>query len=159
MPAGKTSAGVIVYRRTQRGIEVLIAHPGGPFWRNRDKGAWTIPKGELESDEDPRAAAVRELAEETGLDLTTPDAPPLVELGTVRLASGKIVHAWAAEADMDPVDLVSNTFTMVWPPKSGLLAEFREIDRVEWVSHEEALVRLNPALGPLIVRLVEHLTS
>jgi predicted NUDIX family NTP pyrophosphohydrolase len=123
----KESAGLLLFRR--RGIlEVLLAHPGGPYWRNKDDGAWTIPKGEIHDSEDPYQAAVREFAEETGL---LSQGKPL-SLGSLRQAGGKLVHVWAIEEDWDPSSLVSNTFSMEWPPRSGRIEQFPEIDRALW---------------------------
>jgi predicted NUDIX family NTP pyrophosphohydrolase len=124
----KRSAGVLLFRRRARQIEVLLAHPGGPFWKNKDDGAWSIPKGECAAGEDPLAAAKREFGEETGL---TP-AGDFVPLGEIRQPAGKIVSAWALEGDFDTKLLRSNTFSLPWPPRSGKLQEFPEIDRAEW---------------------------
>jgi predicted NUDIX family NTP pyrophosphohydrolase len=154
--SGTQSAGVLVYRRRTHGLEVLVAHPGGPYWRHRDEGAWSIPKGEFDGAEDPEEAALRELAEETGLEVARDD---LVALGSVTLRSGKVVHAWAAEGDLDPADLVSNEFEIEWPPRSGRRVAFPEIDRVAWVVPAEAVRLLNPALGSLVTRLVDHLAT
>lgn len=148
------SAGVLLFRRREGALEVLIAHPGGPFWRNKDEGAWSIPKGEFGPDEDPENAARRELAEEVGVIADG----EMLDLGSVRQRSGKTVLAWAYEADFDPDLLVSNTFTVEWPPRSGTLAEFPEIDRVAWVVPEEAERKLNPAQVPLVHRLVAQLS-
>jgi predicted NUDIX family NTP pyrophosphohydrolase len=128
----KRSAGVLLFRRKVHEIEVLLAHPGGPFWKNKDDGAWSIPKGEYADDEDPLAAAKREFAEETGL------APSgdFVPLGEIRQPGGKVITAWALEVDfetsLDTKLLRSNTFSLPWPPRSGKLQEFPEIDRAEW---------------------------
>ena len=150
------SAGILVYRRTGSGIEFLVAHPGGPYWARKDAGAWTIPKGLLEPGEDPLAAALRELAEETGI-VAQPSRT--ASLGSVRLRSGKTVHAWALEADMDPDALVSNLFDMEWPPRSGRTASFPEIDAVAWAKRDEAERKLNPGLVPLLDRLLDHLST
>lgn len=146
----RTSAGVVLYRRTAAGIEVLIAHPGGPFWRNRDQGAWTIPKGEIEPGEDLLAAALREFAEETGNEVSRVGA---VDLGSITQRAGKIVHAWGIEGDLDPASHVSNPFEIEWPPRSGRTQSFPEIDQVAWVAPDVAAAKLNPALEPLIRRL------
>lgn len=148
----KESAGILLYRMSEIGIEVLIAHPGGPFWASKDEGAWTLPKGELKPGEDPLTAATREFTEETGVEIA-PDET-FLPLGAVTLRSGKLVHAWAVEGDMDPDDLSSNMFTMRWPPGSDVTSEFPEIDRMAWVEPGEAIRSLNPALGPLVKRLV-----
>lgn len=123
----KESAGLLLFRR-QRTLEVLLAHPGGPYWRKKDDGAWTIPKGEINDSEDPCRAALREFAEETGFQ---PQGEPL-SLGSLRQAGGKLVHAWAVEDDWNPSRLVSNTFSIEWPPRSGRMEQFPEIDRAGW---------------------------
>ncbi len=156
MTEGRESAGILLFRHTDEGIEVLIAHPGGPFWQSRETGAWTLPKGEVEPGEDLLTTALREFAEETGY--TPPSASPPTPLGSVRLKSGKTVHAWAVEGDLDPDRFTSNTFTMEWPPRSGKAAEFPEIDRVSWAEPERARQLLNPALGALVDRLVATLS-
>jgi len=124
----KRSAGVLLFRRAGGEIEVLLAHPGGPYWRNKDDGAWSIPKGEYADNEDPLAAAKREFAEEIGL---TPSGD-FIPLGEIRQPGGKVVTAWAAEGDLDTTRVRSNTFSMPWPPRSGKLQEFPEVDRAEW---------------------------
>ncbi|MDX6643113.1 MAG: hypothetical protein QOD76_1075 [Solirubrobacteraceae bacterium] len=134
--------------------EVLLVHPGGPFWAKRDLGAWSIPKGECEEGEDPRACAVREFREELGAALP---AAAMVELGTVRQRGGKLVIAFAAEGDFDPADLKSNTFVMEWPPRSGSMREFEEVDRVGWFDLAEARGKLVPAQVTFVDRLLEHL--
>ncbi|WP_298325705.1 NUDIX domain-containing protein [Haloactinopolyspora sp.] len=126
---GKHSAGILVFRRTGPEVEVLLGHMGGPFWARKDAGAWSIPKGEIDADEPPRAAARREFTEELGLPV--PDGE-LIELGTVRQSGGKKVDVWALEADLDPASVVPGTFEMIWPPGSGRRQEFPEIDRVAW---------------------------
>ena len=137
----KDSAGVLVYRRRAGALEVLLVHPGGPFWRNKDAGAWTIPKGEIDDGEDPRACALRELGEETGLDYRG----PLIALSPVTQKGGKRVQAWAAESDFDPASLTSSAFEMEWPPKSGKRAVFPEVDRAEWFDLETARAKINAA--------------
>jgi predicted NUDIX family NTP pyrophosphohydrolase len=149
----KRSAGVLIMRRTGPDLEVLLVHPGGPFWKNKDDGAWSIPKGEYAENEDPLAAAKRELAEETGL---TPSGE-FIPLGDIRQPGGKIVTAWAAQDDPDSVVLPSNTFSMPWPPGSGKLQEFPEIDRAEWFPLEMARRKILPAQIELLDRLAEHL--
>jgi predicted NUDIX family NTP pyrophosphohydrolase len=133
----KKSAGLLVYRHSanQSGLEVLLVHPGGPFWRNKDQGAWTIPKGEFDDDEDPLAAAKREFKEETGSP--SPSGQP-IQLTPIRQKGGKVVHAWAIEGDFDPATLKSNWFEMEWPPRSGKVERFPEIDRAEWFTTEVA---------------------
>jgi predicted NUDIX family NTP pyrophosphohydrolase len=149
----KQSAGVLVFRRSERGIEVLLAHPGGPIFRHRDVAAWTIPKGEIEPGEAPLDAARRELREETGYELPG----PYVSLGSVKLKSGKIVHAWACEGNVDLAGFKSCLFSMEWPPRSKRLAEFPELDRVEYFDVEVARVKLNEAQSELVSRLLAHL--
>ena len=147
--AGAESAALLPYRFGPGGAEFLIAHPGGPFWAKRDAGAWSIVKGEVDPGEDLLAAARREFAEETGAP--APDGP-FLPLGSVRQRSGKTVHCWAVGLDFDPEQLVSNTYTQEWPPRSGRTAEFPEIDRVGWCGADEAKRRLNPAQAEFIDR-------
>lgn len=147
------SAGVLLYRRGATGIEVLIAHPGGPFWARRDAGAWTIPKGIVEEGESPQAAARREFSEEIGID----PGDRLIELGTVTLKSQKVVHAWAAEGDFPPADLDSEIIEIEYPKGSGRKMQFPEIDRVIWAGPRLAREKLNPAQVELIDRLVDML--
>jgi predicted NUDIX family NTP pyrophosphohydrolase len=149
------SAGLLLYRRTAAGLEVLIVHPGGPFWARRDAGAWSIPKGEIADGEDPLAAAVREVQEELGLVA----AGPFLPLSTARQAGGKRVHAWAAPATFDPATLHSNTFTIEWPPRSGRLRSFPEVDRAEWCSLDVARRRLLPAQTPWLDELQARLVA
>ena len=131
--------------------EVLLVHPGGPFWARKDAGAWSIPKGELEEGDDARACALREFEEELGTAL--PVGAVLSELGTVKLKSGKQITAFAAEGDLDADDITSNTFTIEWPPRSGKTREFPEVDRAGWFDLEQAREKLNPAQAELLVRL------
>jgi predicted NUDIX family NTP pyrophosphohydrolase len=149
------SAGILLYRLSGDAPEVLLVHPGGPFWARKDDGAWSIPKGEYDDAEDPRACALREFEEETGTAL-----PPgeLIELGSVKQKSGKVVSAWAAQGDLDAEAIRSNTFTMEWPPRSGRTAEFPEIDRAGWFSPDAARQKLVPAQVGLLERLLERLT-
>jgi predicted NUDIX family NTP pyrophosphohydrolase len=151
----KRSAGILLYRVATGGPEVLLIHPGGPFWAKRDEGAWSIPKGEIDEGEEPRDCALRELDEELG---SPPELDPeeLIELGSVR-QKAKIVDAWAAEADFDPAGLSSLTFSMEWPPRSGKEQEFPEADRAEWFEPEEARRRILPAQTELIDRLLDRL--
>jgi predicted NUDIX family NTP pyrophosphohydrolase len=130
---------------------VLLVHPGGPFWARKDAGAWSIPKGEYEQGDDPRACARREFEEELGSPL--PPDTPLTELGTVKLRGGKQVTAFAAEGDLDADAIRSNTFTLEWPPRSGTMREFPEVDRASWFGLDEARVKLNPAQAELLDRL------
>jgi len=142
------SAGIIAYRK--RGtFEVLLVHPGGPFWRNKDLGAWSIPKGEYADDEDAEIAARREFAEELGTELSV----PLIALGQVKQRGGKLVTAFAAELDLDVRSVRSNTFEMDWPPRSGKRQTFPEVDRAEWFTLEEARDRINAGQRPLLDRL------
>lgn len=145
---------MLLFRTSSDGVEVLLAHPGGPYWQHKDEGAWTIPKGLLEAGEGPLDAAMRELTEETGAEI---DPEQAIALGAVRMKSGKVVHAWAAEGSMEPGELVSNTFEIEWPPRSGRAAEFPEIDRVAWVDSREARRLLNDALVPFVDALLGHL--
>src|SRR5262245_12423895 len=132
----RRSAGVLLYRRRHGGIvEVLLVHPGGPFWAKKDDGAWSIPKGEYASGEDPLAAARREFEEETGASAPAGEA---IALGAFRQSSGKIVEAWAIEGDFDTATLKSNTFTLEWPPRSGKTRQVPEVDRAAWLIPEEA---------------------
>jgi predicted NUDIX family NTP pyrophosphohydrolase len=130
---------------------VLLVHPGGPFWTRRDLGAWSIPKGQYLSDEEPLAAARREFEEELG---TPPPTGEVIDLGEVRLRSGKRVRAWALEGDLDTATVTSNTFSVQWPPRSGRMQEFPEVDRAEWFSLGKARRKLNPAQAELIDRLL-----
>jgi predicted NUDIX family NTP pyrophosphohydrolase len=151
--ASKRSAGILLHRRGGGGREVLLVHPGGPFWAKKDRGAWSIPKGEYEDGEDARACALREFSEELGA------APPdreLVDLGEVRQRGGKVVTAWALEGDADPAAIRSNTFTIEWPPRSGRMREFPEVDRAGWFGLDEARERILPAQAPLLDRLAER---
>jgi predicted NUDIX family NTP pyrophosphohydrolase len=152
--SSRTSAGIMLWRRRDGRLEVLLAHNGGPFWAKKDLGHWTVPKGEAEPGEELEAVARREFAEETGHDL--PDAP-LIHLGEIRQKSGKLVTAWAVEGDLDPAAAVSNTFEMEWPPRSGRTQHFPEIDRVEWFDPGEARRRLKAAQVPFLDRLEEAL--
>lgn len=150
---GRTSAGILLWRRRDGRIEVLLGHPGGPYFARKDADAWTVLKGEAEPGEDLVAVARREFAEETGHPL--PDDTPLSELGEIRQKSGKVVLAWAAEGDLDPATAVSNTYEMEWPPRSGRIREFPEIDRVAWFGHEDARVKIKAAQVPFLDRLQE----
>jgi predicted NUDIX family NTP pyrophosphohydrolase len=147
------SAGLLLFRRTEHGPEVLLGHMGGPFFARRDAGAWTLPKGEYEPGEPSWDAARREFQEELGLP--PPDGQAL-PLGEVRQAGGKTVTAWALEADLDPATVVPGTFTMEWPPRSGQLKEFPELDRVEWFGLDRARDLIVKAQAAFLDRLVEH---
>src|SRR3954454_24398033 len=156
MTAAKRSAGILLYRRTGEQPEVLLVHPGGPFWARKDAGAWSVPKGEYDDEEEAQACALREFAEETGTAL-----PPgeLVDLGSVRQKSGKVVSAWAAEGDLDADRIQSNTFEMEWPPRSGRTQTFPEVDRAGWFALDAAREKLNPARVAFLERLRERLAA
>jgi predicted NUDIX family NTP pyrophosphohydrolase len=150
------SAGLLAYRTRGRRPEVLLVHPGGPFYRNKDSGAWSIPKGLFAPGEDALAAAKREFQEETGFApdaVKTPDAAYL-PLGEAKQPSGKVVHAWAVEADLDATRVVSNTFPLEWPPKSGQMQEFPEVDEAAWFSLEAAAEKILKGQQPFLERLI-----
>jgi predicted NUDIX family NTP pyrophosphohydrolase len=149
----KTSAGLLMYRLHKGELEVLLVHPGGPFWRKKDLGAWTISKGELEPGEEALEAARREFAEETGLQ---PEGP-FLPLTPVKQKAGKTILAWAFQGDCDPADIRSNTFPMEWPPRSGQMCEFPEIDRAAFFTIAEALPKINPAQTPLLEELASRI--
>lgn len=149
----KHSAGLLLYRLRERGIEVLLVHPGGPFWAKKDLGAWSIPKGEHSMDEDPLAAARREFEEETGSAIDG----EFVGLGQIRQAGGKLVSAWAVEGDFDPANLRSNQFQMQWPPRSGRMIDVPEVDRGAWFTLSEAHDRILSSQRPFLDRLAAHL--
>jgi predicted NUDIX family NTP pyrophosphohydrolase len=150
----KRSAGIVLYRQRTGAPEVLLVHPGGPFWENKDLAAWSIPKGEYTESEDPLACALREFEEELGVPPPT-SAP--IDLGSTTQAGGKLVRAWAAEGDLDTAGVRSNTFTLEWPPRSGVKREFPEVDRAEWFALAEARRRINPAQVVFLGRLRELL--
>lgn len=150
----KQSAGILIYRMLSASLEVLLVHPGGPFWAKKDDGAWFIPKGEIEPDEAPRVAAYREFREELGMDV--PPGEPL-ELGTVKNKSGKLIHAWAVAGDLKLAGFVSNTFELEWPPKSGKKRQFPEVDRAEYFAVDLAVKKMHPAELPLVERLLRQL--
>jgi len=143
------SAGLLLFRRTSGRLEVFIAHPGGPFWRDRDTGAWTIPKGIVEAGEDFLDAAQREFFEETSIK---PNGP-FIPLGSIRQKAGKTIHAWAWEGDADPATIVSNTMRTEWPRGSGRTIEFPEVDRCGWFDPATAKTKMNPAQAELVDRL------
>ncbi len=147
---GRTSAGLLLWRSRADRLEVLLAHQGGPFWVKKDLGHWTIPKGEVEPGEELVAVARREFEEETG---NKPPAGPLIELGRITQKSGKLVVGFGAEGDLDPATAVSNTFDLEWPPHSGVVRSFPEIDRVGWFELDEARRRLKAAQVPFLDRL------
>ncbi len=142
-----------MYRTGHAGCEVLLAHPGGPFWAKKDAGAWSIPKGEIEPDEEPLAAAIREFREETG----HAPAGTFIPLGQSRQGGGKLVHAWAVEGHFDPNELRSTVFSMEWPPKSGRLKEFPEIDRAAFFSLDEARTKILTGQAIFLERLQQEL--
>ena len=145
-----SSAGILLYRRRGDRLEVLLVHPGGPLWARRDDGAWSVPKGEYGPDEEPLAAARREFAEERGAQ--PPDGPP-EDLGEIRQRGGKRVRAWALEGDLDAGAIVSNTFELEWPPRSGRRIDVPEVDRAEWFALADARPKINPAQAELLDRL------
>lgn len=149
----KLSAGILLYRINNKNLEVLLVHPGGPFWAKKDNGAWSLPKGEYAAEEDPWAAAQREFSEELGCAAPTGER---IELGEVKY-SNKILTAWAVQGDLDPTSIKSNTFTMQWPPKSDQTQEFPEVDRAEWCSVAVAQTKLVPGQVALVTRLAEQL--
>ncbi|WP_438295177.1 NUDIX domain-containing protein [Streptomyces sp. HUAS TT7] len=150
---GKRSAGLLLYRRVEDGLEVLVGHMGGPFFAGRDAGAWSVPKGEYDAGEAPEAAARREFEEELGLP---PPEGPLVPLGEIVQRGGKTVTVWAVEADLDPADAVPGTFTMEWPRGSGTVREFPEMDRFAWLSPDAAAALLVQGQQAFLERLVAH---
>ena len=147
------SAGLLVYKKHREEVEVFLVHPGGPFWRGKDKGAWSIPKGEFEEGEEPLFAAKREFNEETGPSVDG----SFVELKTIQQKAGKLVYAWAVEAQVDAENIVSNTFKMEYPYKSGKWITVPEVDKAAWFPIEEAKERINPAQAELIEDLVKKL--
>ncbi len=147
----KKSAGLLLYRCMENTIEFFLVHPGGPFWKNKDIGAWTIPKGELEDEEDALEAAKREFKEETG---TIIDGN-FITLTPVKQKAGKLVYAWAIQGNIDSEKITSNTFKIQWPPKSGKWVDLPEVDKAGWFSIEESKQKINPAQIPLIDELLE----
>ena len=147
----RTSAGILLHRERGGAREVLLVHPGGPFWARKDAGAWSIPKGEYEEGDDARACALREFEEELGSPL--PAGTELTELGTVRQSGGKVITAYAAPGDLDADAITSNTFTIEWPPRSGRSQEFPEVDRAGWFALDEAREKINQAQAEFLVRL------
>jgi predicted NUDIX family NTP pyrophosphohydrolase len=150
----KQSAGILLYRERAGTVEVLLVHPGGPLWARKDLGAWSIPKGEYQQGEDPLAAALREFEEETG---HPPPRAGLLALGAIRQRGGKVLSAWAAAGDLDPATVVSNTFTMQWPPRSGAEREFPEVDRAGWFDPDTAREKLLGGQRELLDRLLATL--
>lgn len=151
----KESAGILLFKTGSEGLKVFLVHPGGPFWENKDLGIWSIPKGELDENEDHLTAARREFQEETGHTVSG----DFITLAPVKLRSGKVVFAWAVEGDLDPDKLASNMFEMEWPPNSGKKAKFPEIDRGAWFDLDAAKQKINPAQSALIDELVRRLSQ
>ncbi len=149
----KQSAGILLYRFLNNQLQVFLVHPGGPFWKNKDLGVWTIPKGEFTVEETPLTAAIREFQEETGKLLSG----NFLELSPVKQKSGKLVYAWAIEGDIDPDDIKCNTFKMEWPPKSGKWQNFPEVEKGEWFTTEQVKEKIIAAQLPLIDELQEKL--
>ena len=155
MKSPQTSAGLLLFRRTSGTLELFLAHPGGPFWQGREAGAWTIPKGLAEPEEDLLAAACREFEEETGVK----PLGPFIPLGSVRQKAGKVIHAWGWEGEADPSTVTSNSMKTEWPRGSGRWLTFPEVDRCAWFRPSEARERLNPAQAELIDRLEAALAN
>lgn len=151
----KKSAGILAYRKVNKQVEFFLVHPGGPFWKNKDEAAWSIPKGEFNDDEDPLIAAKREFEEETGISING----DFISLSPVRQKSGKTVYAWAVETDIDTANIKSNFFEMEWPPKSGRTQAFPEVDKGEWFKLKEALKKINAYQSGLIEELDGKLRS
>ncbi|HKI15294.1 MAG TPA: NUDIX domain-containing protein [Roseiarcus sp.] len=150
----KTSAGIVLFRKRPAGVQVLLVHPGGPFWARKDAGAWSIPKGLADEGEDRLAAAKREFLEETGMAIDG----EFLDLGAHKQpGGGKTIVAWAHEGDFDPASLKSNTFPMEWPPRSGKTAEFPEVDKAGWYDLDEALVKATKGQRPIIAALAEKI--
>ena len=145
----KTSAGILLYRFNDKKLEIFLVHPGGPFWKNKNEGAWSVPKGEFAEDEDPLKAARREFEEETGIAASGNFIP----LTPVKLKSGKLVKVWALEKDIDPAAIKSNTFSLEWPPKSGKTIEVPEVDKAGWFTIQEAKKKINAGQMPLLEEL------
>jgi len=149
----KRSAGILAWRRRPDGPEVFLVHPGGPFWKNKDDGAWSIPKGEIDPDEEPLSAAQREFEEETGFRIGGTFTP----LTPVKIASGKVIEAWAIEHDLDADAIRTNTFEIEWPPRSGKKQVYPEVDRAAWFPAAEALRKINKGQAPLITQVLKTL--
>lgn len=148
--ATKVSAGILLYRLSANGPDVFLVHPGGPFWAKRDLGAWSVPKGEVDGDEDLLEAAKREFYEETGAQIEG----DFIELAPLRQPSGKVVHVWTVEGEIDASSITSNTFSIEWPPHSGESREFPEVDRAGWFTLAEARDKLLPGQRPLLDELI-----
>lgn len=158
----RQSCGILLYRRAVAGLEVLFAHPGGPYWQSQDYGSWSVPKGLAEPGEALEAVAAREFAEETGSELVTvardPSRPPMA-LGEVALKSGKVIHAWAVEGDLDPALSTSNEIEIEWPPRTGRRLVIPEVDRVAWFGLDEARRRAHPVQAAFVDRLEAQLDT
>ena len=154
--ASKRSAGILLFRRPAGAVEVLLVHPGGPFWSKKDDGAWFMPKGELEPEEEPLLAARREFREELGSD---PPASEPLSLGTVKNKGGKLIYGWALEGDLDLSTFRSNTFSLEWPPRSGKMRDFPEVDRAAFFALAAAFQKLHEAERPLLERLLSALAT
>jgi predicted NUDIX family NTP pyrophosphohydrolase len=150
----KRSAGLLLYRTVNDATEVLLVHPGGPYWARRDEGAWSLPKGEIEGGEDPLEVARREFGEELGTD---PPDGPVAALGEIRQAGGKLVTAWALQGQVDADAVRSNTFSLEWPPRSGTIRDFPEVDRAEWFPLDAARAKMLEGQRPFLDRLAELL--
>lgn len=146
----KQSAGILLYKKADGKTQFFLVHPGGPFWKNKDIGSWSIPKGEFNGDENAFDAAIREFTEETGISLNG----DFIELQPTKLKSGKVIFAWAHERDIDANAIVSNTFEMEWPPKSGKFITVPEVDKAGWFSEEAALEKINPAQAVFIAEVI-----
>jgi predicted NUDIX family NTP pyrophosphohydrolase len=149
----KQSAGIIPYKIVKKQLFFFIAHPGGPFYRKKDLGFWTIVKGEIEEGEEPINCAIRDFKEETGISIKS----DLMPLTPIKQKSGKLVYAWATEQDIDPESVKCNTFKMEWPPKSGTMAEFPELDKFEWFNVQATIDKLLPAQTPLVYEVMDRL--
>jgi predicted NUDIX family NTP pyrophosphohydrolase len=145
----KKSAGILLYRFRNNSPEVLLVHPGGPFWAKKDIGAWSVPKGEFDADEEPLKAAIREVKEELGIQV----AGDFIELSPQKQRSGKIIYTWGLQQDIDTQNIISNTFQLEWPPKSGKMIAVPEVDRAEWYSFKEAKIKIIPGQIPIIEEL------
>ena len=151
----RQSAGILLYRLKNHGPEVFLVHPGGPFWGKKDAGVWSIPKGEMEENEEALKVAFREFKEETGYDLQGDFTP----LQPIKQKSGKIVYAWTGEGDVDENNIISNSFEIEWPPKSGKMKSFPEVDKAGWFHLNEAKMKINPGQLPLLDELIDFLKS
>lgn len=151
----KQSAGLLLYKFVDKTVFFFLVHPGGPFWKNKDLESWSIPKGEFTNDEEPLDAAIREFKEETGFEADG----DFITLEHVKLKSGKIVYAWAVDFDLDETLIKSNTFEMEWPPKSGKLKSFPEVDKGKWFQTDEALKKINPAQADFIVQMISKISA